>query len=245
MKALALFFCLILNASCAELRFAKKYENIHPEFEVYVDQFIHDSKGKIDREDLGNLTIGFRNYGEDEGFVVGTCHPIANEIDINRVWWEFNWSGYKRMELIYHELGHCVLHRHHTEPTSSDEFMAYLEKFMFKVGIWEELPLMYDNCPASIMHPRVLSEDCFMKHYRYYLHELFSEVKYKNYVRARFSIYKVGVCKEPNIINHTKEWNRLDEQTLQRTKKTCRKRYKGCLKTFIKKNEYTYNAICS
>ncbi len=54
------------------------------------------------------------------------------------------------------------------------------------------------------------------------------------------------VCMQPNIINKTKTWNDLDQQTLKRAQVRCQELYSDapCLKTFIKKEELLYNAIC-
>lgn len=232
-----------MNASCAELRFVKKHKGIDPEFKPYVERFVIDSKGKIKKEDLRRLSIGFRDYKDI--WTVGTCHPIAKEIDINRAWWNYTYSDLHRMELVYHELGHCLLHRHHTTPTSGkNKFMADLERFMFEAGLWDSRPNLFDGCPPSIMHPKVVSERCMLKHYDFYIHELFSEVKYADYTSKRLSIYYSQGCEKPEVINHTDEWNEGDQSTLDRAKMVCRERYKACLGTFIKKDNYTYNAIC-
>ena len=53
-------------------------------------------------------------------------------------------------------------------------------------------------------------------------------------------------CPNPKVINKTKTWVKLDEQTFNRAKKRCGEIYPEapCLKTFIKKEERAYQAIC-
>ena len=244
MKYLILLFIIILQTSCSELRFTKKHNGIDPEIKPYIDEFIYASRGKITEEDLKGLSIGFYDY-ENESSTVGTCHLLVKdtEIDISKKWWDNNVSYISRQGIIFHELGHCVFKKNHTEEVSnSGGFFGWWEKLFFKLGIYKEKNKLPDGCPSSIMHPYIIDEICLSNHYLYYLEELFTGLSYKDFLSKN---YKFAMnCKAPKIINDTNTWTKLDEDTVKRAGKTCIKKYQLCLKRFIKTEELTYNAIC-
>lgn len=81
----------------------------------------------------------------------GVCNYLTRDIVINRDIW--NRSGYfSRKNLIYHELGHCVLYKRH----NNDRFP--------------------DGCPKSIMLDSMFEDheikNCFIPYMNYYLQEL-------------------------------------------------------------------------
>lgn len=51
-------------------------------------------------------------------------------------------------------------------------------------------------------------------------------------------------CPQPKIVNKTKTWTEQDKFALQTAKNTCKSHYSGCLKTFTKKREMEYAALC-
>jgi transcription initiation factor TFIIIB Brf1 subunit/transcription initiation factor TFIIB len=201
----------------------------------------------VSKKDIENITIGFHDY-KDGSSVVGTCHLLVKnkEIDISKQWWDFHPSTLERQELIFHELGHCVLGRSHTEaPTSSSGFVSWVEKFLFKLGIFKEKNKLPDGCPSSFMHPYTLRENCVSKHYLYYLDELFTSISYEKFEKENsHKTHMMISCKMPEIINNTKTWTEKDIQTLERAKKTCVSRYKSCLKRFTKVEDQVYRALC-
>ena len=69
-------------------------------------------------------------------------------IKIDRDYWN-KASQYKRINLIFHELGHCVLGRDHVEWKTPNE------------------------CPPSFMHNSIVSNYCLKKYYKNYLKEMF------------------------------------------------------------------------
>ena len=54
------------------------------------------------------------------------------------------------------------------------------------------------------------------------------------------------LCPPTQIINHTDKWTVNDQKTYVTAKKTCKNYYKDtpCLVKLIKKDTYTFNAIC-
>jgi len=247
MKYFLLFFLLLSQTSCANIKFKKKHKGINPIFKPYIQEFVYASMGKVKQKDLKGLTMGFHKYPKNSN-TVGTCHPMGyfTEIDINKKWWDNHESSTERQELIFHELGHCILKRGHTEePINSSGFFAWWERLFFKLGIFKKKNRLPDGCPSSYMHPYTLSPDCIMKHYLYYLDELFTEIAYEKFsVKIPIKSYIMTSCRKPKIINKTKTWTDRDMRTLARAKNTCKKIYKSCLKTFTKVKKQMYRAMC-
>ena len=240
---------LMTNTACGgtmELRLLKDYDDIDKEFTPYVQEFIYASEGKVTKRKFYGFTMGFRDY--EGGSVVGTCHPVANEVDINREWWNKNQSQAEKIELVFHELGHCILHRGHTQQPFSDDFAGWIEGLGFKIGLFEEKGKLPDGCPASFMHPYTLGEDCISKHFNFYIKELFKQER-KNYIERLGKTYRapsheVSCSKTPEVINKTNTWTQRDEATYRRAKVRCVESYHACLKTFWKKTNRSYAALC-
>lgn len=191
--------------------------------------------------------MGFKNY-PDNTDAVGTCHLLTGEIDVSKEWWNSYYRSYmEKYELIFHELGHCVLYRGHTESKNFEGFFGWIEKILFEIGIFEKKGYLKDTCPASIMHPYVLENYCFTKHFDYYMEELFSHKNKNNLFNTEHTFEKFQKnkrCPEAKVINKTKVWNEEDISTLKIAHKRCIERYGTCLKKFIKKETRNYYAIC-
>ncbi len=250
MKKLLLLVILLTTNACAsssvEVRLFKDYDGIDVQLMPYVQEFIYASEGKVTKRDFRGFTMGFRNY--KGGSVVGTCHPAAFEVDISDSWWKGAWNTQdERIELVFHELGHCILKRGHTKKPTSQDFAGWLERLGFIVGMFEEKVALPDGCPYSFMHPYTINSTCIEKHFNHYMGELFKK-KIKNYVEKSNISRKpnhVLKCKRPKVINKTKTWVKRDEDTYKRAKVTCVKRYHGCLTKFYKNTQDSYWAICS
>lgn len=250
-KFLTLLILLLSLSSCAtdlELRLVKKHKGIDPELQSYVEEFKLMSQGRVTDDDLKRFSMGFRDYSKGSS-IAGTCHYGVNEVDISRKWWNSWQTPSERLELVFHELGHCILKRGHTVKPVHDGFLAWIERIGFKLGLFTEKGYIYDGCPASFMHPYTLYDRCINKHFNYYIEELFNRNEEGNFVISRsyeHTYYKPKKpeCREPRIINKTNEWNERDIGTLNRSKSRCIELYNTCLKVFIKKEPLTYNAIC-
>lgn len=242
MKSITVLLLILIQVSCsnADLRVSRQHDGIDRQFIYYKNSFIKESKGKITEKDFDDLSMGFYEYPKDT-YAVGTCWPMGylTEIDISKKDWNRNIDHYWRKELVYHELGHCLLNRHHTDPTSSAGFFGAFEGLMFDLGFWEKKGYLSDGCPSSLMHSRMIGSYCFQIHHDYYIEELFVEYSPKYYFRNLQS-----QCSEAIILNKTTTWNELDQNTLDRAYKTCKKNYKSCLSKFTKTTETSYQAIC-
>lgn len=80
---------------------------------------------------------------------IGFCSIIGNykSVSIDNYYWNTS-SDLGKEQLVFHELGHCVLKRQHNK-----EFIA--------------------NHPVSIMYPLILSDRLYSKYYDSYIEELF------------------------------------------------------------------------
>jgi len=263
MKKLLIVILMLIQSSCStSVRITRKYKGIDIKLSHYTEMFISESKGKVKAEDLEKLTMGFMDYPKETS-VVGTCWPMGNftEIDISKYAWERNHSSYYRKELIYHELGHCILGRNHSAITKASGFVASIERFFFKIGLWQPMGYLADGCPASLMHPYMVGDDCFKDHYVYYIEELFANYnptpvieRFYNFDtdfgyifdqnRTPQSVENKEECPNAKVVNKTNTWNEGDISTIKRAYKTCEKKYNSCLKIFTKTSESSYQAIC-
>ncbi len=87
--------------------------------------------------------------------MAGLCNvskqaPKGNLIKIDKAKWN-NFSDTQREQVIYHELGHCLLLQFHR----SDAIAP---------------------CPSSLMYPKVLDEKCYSEHKAIYVNELINNV---------------------------------------------------------------------
>ena len=245
-KIINLITIFLLFYSCSTLRFARKHDGIDYRVKPYIDHFVKSSNGKMTYEDLEDVSIGFVDYTEGERNAA-VCWPLGylTEIDISRRWWFDMSSSLQKMELIYHELGHCVINRVHTKSKYGEDYVTRFENYLFELGILKELNDLKDGCPSSIMNPIVLDERCIIKHYNYYVDEFFNKTTYQEHIESKQYVFSTPSCTEkPTVFNNTDEWNERDQNTLERSKNTCIERYKSCLKIFVKRNFLSYQAIC-
>jgi len=171
-----IIFCILFIASLGMSEDTKSdYPDINPEFNVHITRFIDLSGGVINEDDFDDVYIGFKKYKKEEKDTAGSCiiTPFFRQVDINIDWWKKNTYKLSREELIFHELGHCVLYRSHTEPTTSGGIVGFFERLLFELGLSEKQGSLKDGCPMSYMHPSILSVQCVNKHYRYYISEIF------------------------------------------------------------------------
>lgn len=155
-------------------------------FEPYLNKFVEDSRGLVDHEDYENMSMQFADLS---GSTVGTCTPIVINSDlsltkvikIDRGWWNYVKDEKRREELVYHELGHCILYRDHVLPTYSDNLIGWLERLSFKLGVLRKFDLLPDGCASSYMNPVLVEKSCLYKHYDYYLDELFGLTTVEEY----------------------------------------------------------------
>lgn len=170
---------MLISLSYSGVMVVEKIE-ISKEFEPYVQSFIDLSGGLISEKDMKYVTMRF---GHLEDNVAGTCTPIPYNqiIEVDIGWWKKNQNQFSREQLIFHELGHCVLFRDHVSPTSTKGLWGWLERLAFKMGVMKKENILKDGCPSSYMHPYTLSSTCINRHYQYYIDELFGLTTIEEY----------------------------------------------------------------
>jgi hypothetical protein len=122
-------------------------QDIAPEFREYTARF----------EVLGHLKIGdlkakfgtLRGNTETVGLCVVEEDGTPPSIVIDRDYW-YEAGDLQREELMFHELGHCVLNRDHLND------------------------LNRDRCPKSLMYWQTIERDCLEDHHADYMKEMFA-----------------------------------------------------------------------
>lgn len=122
------------------------------------------------------VTIGFNSIKHKKGkpTVIGLCTYGNNfrEIDVDiKYWKESSWKS--KRTLIYHEMTHCFCGRLHTFRDGTYPEAEEIEK-MGKAPFSMLTPgYLQDGCPASIMYPYILSDECVDRHWEMYDSEMF------------------------------------------------------------------------
>lgn len=124
-----------------------KKSKTDPAFSQFVESFSRQFNVGV------KVPIVFKNI---KSRYAGVCLKYSSgyrEIQINPTHWK-NYSLEQREQLIYHELGHCVLNRGH-----NDKLME-----------------ANTNCPDSIMRSYMFSineiNNCYVPEYNHYMEEL-------------------------------------------------------------------------
>jgi len=142
------WFVPLILISCSQIPI-KPYRSVDPELMPYVKDFERDYNLSLEK-----VTARFYNLDliMDDRNVVGICEynyhdNTKNKVFIDTKYWTFA-SGIHRKMLVYHELGHCVLHRKHRRDK------------------------LKNGCPTSLMNPSILKARCFYRNEEYYITEL-------------------------------------------------------------------------
>jgi hypothetical protein len=148
-------FCISVTFSFICFLSINKHTNspayIHPEFRGFISSFVKDAEHYKVPLDLSNLTVVFSLTGRSATGTVAFCLPGSKTIVVYPDYWQILSPSIKKA-LIYHEAGHCLLRRQHTEER--------LSSFAF--------------CPISIMYPTIdMIELCYNQIESSYIEELF------------------------------------------------------------------------
>jgi hypothetical protein len=89
---------------------------IAPNFRPLVETFLEEGAARNVYVSTGNLTVVFGDVKDNDADpTVGVCSTFsdgAERIMIDREFWDSS-DNYGREELLFHELGHCLLKRDH------------------------------------------------------------------------------------------------------------------------------------
>lgn len=167
----------VLLSSCAGYASKTSEYTVDPEFEPYVQEYLHIINSKHPKEGyyeekIKNLPIHFDTLDED---TMGECNwGLFGDKNIKiskKQWNSVDFVG--KQFLIYHELEHCVRGRVHTNIKKKPVyFWDYVEAFAEKIGLIKQKGFFADGCPSSIMYPYDTSTICNDRHYNDYIEEM-------------------------------------------------------------------------
>lgn len=155
----------------------KLFKQINPAFENDVALFVAISVSKQEdaakREEMitkyKTLTLGlYKNEKDPNDTTIAWCNHLTNEIGVN-VDSFVNLTPQQQQVSIFHELGHCLMDKRHTDYSSDwwENFLIFF-RIIPKKGYYE------DKCPKSLMHPYLTSDYCLDTHAEEYLDDLFT-----------------------------------------------------------------------
>lgn len=166
-NAFFLIFTLLLTA-CGN-NFVGNELKVDARVQPFVTRFLQESSNQGKSTTLGNLTIDLDDslMLKDGSWTLGVCYSSStgkNRVAISTDFWlgpkdadgvrHSVYSAAEKEELLFHELGHCVLGRDHVTRTA------------FAVD-------RNQTIPVSIMYPYHLGQRKYSGNYDYYMKELF------------------------------------------------------------------------
>lgn len=129
MKKMLIVLISLFGYSCGDAANIDRLRpkiSIESDFQGYVDNFILDSKKYSNGVEIKSLIMKFTQLDEnneereDNLVILGACYASINHeylaplVVIEERYW-FDLLDAQKELLIYHELGHCLLQREHTE----------------------------------------------------------------------------------------------------------------------------------
>jgi len=134
----------------------EKIQLVPSEFDPYVDEFFYQAQ--LRGHDLNKEDFDFSITLEEieDPYVGGQCQFRGNKITIDEQSWERGNEEWKKF-IVFHELGHCLLDRHHRNvKTVSNECYS-----LMKGGRQDDF-----DCNLNLISPKWME---------YYLDELFEK----------------------------------------------------------------------
>ncbi len=203
-----IFIFLILLSSCKN----KDFYSIEPEFQPYLNVFLEEGKKRGYEFDFDKSGLIIR-FGHLEGSQIGLCHhqtPLLIEID--STYWQ-SIKGKKnekelKANLIFHELGHGVLNRHH-------------DNSVLPSGDWKTI-----MCGGEKIDSRNWNVNFYSFREKYYIDELFNpQIPVPDWALEHpdFSSIKYKIVFFDDFFNNSNKWATGD---------------KTLYKSFIAKGEY-------
>jgi hypothetical protein len=167
----SIFFMSLIIGCCSTTPNSADDMEANKELSKYLKSFKEDMGSRVKPSDMKRTGIRF---GELEGSTMGLCAYIPiwrhSVVTIDEDGWA-NYTEAQRMNLVYHELGHCVCGLGHSwefggYPEADDDGISASSNE--KSGYFE------DGCPASLMYPYVMGEECSKKHWAEYVKDLYN-----------------------------------------------------------------------
>ncbi len=148
-----LILSLVLLTGCSG-SLVKPGLHVNPEFIPHLEQFHKEAKANNRLIIIENLTIKFDGKLNDTNILAECEHAYYPIISFRPSFWD-NASEEDRENVMFHELGHCILNLDHDEErirTINNESIA-----------------------KSIMYPWPLDGNVYLRYRSYYIIELFNK----------------------------------------------------------------------
>ena len=142
--------------------FRRQFSVSNSVFLPFINEFEENARKELGQKDFKVVNVPI-NFGDTENKeFVGVCFKYSNgekEILIKKEWWDGFGGDSKnslaqKRSLIFHELGHCVLNRKHTNDL--------VDKDDHKIKV-------------SLMHSSIIPGREFLEFHDEYIHELFTQ----------------------------------------------------------------------
>ena len=150
--SLALITYIYLGPSVPKIQ-----KGIDPKIQPYVTKFEQEGKKQLGNcYKIPSINIGVGDarfvdpFSNGELRVIGLCNYLTGDMLIDPYLFSLNLTAVE--EVVFHELGHCVLKRLHIEE------------------------MITKDVPLSLMYPIMVSEEVYMGYRGYYMMELFSHI---------------------------------------------------------------------
>jgi len=145
---LLIFFAFGVIAGCGTVGVQTNDTDLQP----YIINFTKDMD--LRKEEVRNFSVVFRTLPTEVNDkvikkVIGRCHPLTKEIQIDPKFW-YTETEFRKTSLIYHELTHCVCSQYKHDDT-----------------------LKEDKCPETLMNSQSTSQKCLNKYWEEYIDELY------------------------------------------------------------------------
>lgn len=161
MKTLFILISLLALTSCGVVQKQEKSLSIHPELTSYLSEFEYIYGSNIDdlnmtfantisNSDPSLVTLGYCSKGTTHKNKIHKTIVIKTpKIVINLSRWE-SMSELDKKQLVFHELGHCILNRDHSESTASIMYWMFSnDSSEEKWGSWVSELFNRDNAKIA------------------------------------------------------------------------------------------------
>lgn len=113
------------------LRSETYYSGIEPEFKEIIKDFELDYYLATGKELKVNYPVNFGTMTGVSSEAVGVCYHKPREVVIRKSFWEDPTVSYcQKIQLIYHELGHCSLGRGHKDEKIQGKPLSAMNTYM-------------------------------------------------------------------------------------------------------------------
>lgn len=128
-----------LLAACAQ----EKMTNIAPDFRTFALRFQEEAAKQGVHVEINNVKIAFDDEYPLNGNTLGVCRYggplVVPEIYISRYYWNSSdlssWSS--KEQLMFHEMGHCILNRRHRNDTVNGYQASIMNSYHFAGPLYE------------------------------------------------------------------------------------------------------------